>query len=353
MHAGWRLDISAEYARLRKVPANLTDGTRPAFDPKYSQPFTRRRYVVLCLVLASLERADRQTTLGKLAESVLGLAGADTCLAGAGHVPQFRTAEERRDLIHVVRLLVSYGVLTQQDGDEQDYVNERGDVLYRIRRSCLAAMLCATRNPSSITATSFPDRLRQMTEQVVPESEDARNRVLRWSITRRLLDDPVMYVDDLADQEKAYLETQRPTLVRRVAEAAGLVPEVRSEGIAMADDRGDLTDSGIIEAGTDGHVTMLVAECLARAHIRNGIAPVPFSELAAHVADARAEFGQHWRQDAREPGSESQLARDAVDRLVSMRLAAVVPEGVTPLPAIGRYRGNTPMTTGNAGEERG
>jgi uncharacterized protein (TIGR02678 family) len=253
----------------------------------------------------------------------------------------------------LITYLSSYVLFTQQDGDEQDYMTERGDVLYRIRRSCLAAMLCATRNPSSITATSVPDRLRQMTEQVVPESEEARNRSLRWSITRRLLDDPVMYVDDLGEQEKAYLETQRPTLVRRVAEAAGLVPEVRREGIAMADDRGDLTDSGIIEAGTDGHMTMLVAECLARARIHNGAASVPFTELAAHVADARAEFGQHWRQDAREPGSESQLARDAVDRLVSLRLAAVVPEGVTPLPAIGRYRGNAPMTSGAAGEERG
>src|SRR5690606_22098572 len=153
------LDITAEYARLRKLPADVTDATRPARDPKYAQAFTRRRYVVLCLVLAALERADRQTTLGKLAESVLALANADPVLERAGLVPQFRTTDERRDLVHIVRFLVSCGVVAQQDGDEQDYVNDRGDVLYRIRRSCLGAMLCTTRSPSTISETDANDRL--------------------------------------------------------------------------------------------------------------------------------------------------------------------------------------------------
>ena len=346
-HAGWRLDITAEYARLRKLPANLADATRPACDPKYVQAFTRRRYVVLCLVLASLERADRQTTLGKLAESVLGLAGADAVLERVGLVPQFKAVDERRDLVHVVRLLVSYGVLAQQDGEEQDYVNDRGDVLYRIRRSCLGAMLCTTRSPSTIRETSLNDRLRLMIEQLAPESEEARNRGLRWSITRRLLDDPVMYLDDLTEDERAYLETQRPTLVRRVADATGLVPEVRLEGIAMVDDRGELADSTMTEAGTDGHVALLVAGFLSRACRERRGAAVAMSEIAAHIADARSEFGSHWRQDAREPGSETQLARDAVGRLASIRLAIVAPEGVFPLPAVGRYRNGVEQGIGS------
>lgn len=351
-HTGWRLDVTAEYARLRKVPACLTDATHPARDPKYAQPFTRRRYVVLCLVLASLERADRQTTLGKLAESVLGLASADPVLARAGFVPQFKTTDERRDIVHVVRLLVSFGVLAQQDGEEQDYVHNRGDVLYRIRRSCLGAMLCATRSPSTISKTSLDDRLHSMTEQIAPESEEARNRALRWSITRRLLDDPVMYVDELIQEERAYLETQRPTLVRRVADATGLVPEVRREGIAMVDDVGELTDSVFTEAGTDAHVAMLVAERLARACRDRPGAAVSMNEIGAHIAGARAAFGSYWRQDAREPGSEALLACDAVERLTSMQLVKVVPDGVVPLPAIGRYRGTSVgRITGTSDEE--
>ena len=65
-HPGWSLQIDGETARLRKTPADLDDATRPAREPNSALPFTRRRYVVLCLALAALERADRQTTLGRV-----------------------------------------------------------------------------------------------------------------------------------------------------------------------------------------------------------------------------------------------------------------------------------------------
>src|SRR5579859_3200215 len=40
-HAGWTLDITADFARLRKLPADLRDSTRPAIDLKSGEPFTR------------------------------------------------------------------------------------------------------------------------------------------------------------------------------------------------------------------------------------------------------------------------------------------------------------------------
>lgn len=55
---GWRLVVDAQSARLLKTPARLDDATRPAVAPKTKAPFTRRRYVLLCLALAVLERAD-------------------------------------------------------------------------------------------------------------------------------------------------------------------------------------------------------------------------------------------------------------------------------------------------------
>src|SRR5690606_27834784 len=53
----WRLQVDAETARLFKTAPTLDDGTHPARG-KAGEPFGRRRYVVLCLALAVLERAD-------------------------------------------------------------------------------------------------------------------------------------------------------------------------------------------------------------------------------------------------------------------------------------------------------
>ena len=64
---GWRLHVDAETARLFKTAPTLDDGTHPARG-RAGEAFGRRRYVVLCLALAVLERADAQTKLGRLAE---------------------------------------------------------------------------------------------------------------------------------------------------------------------------------------------------------------------------------------------------------------------------------------------
>src|SRR5947207_3324912 len=53
-YPGWSLHIDSEMARLRKTPADLNDSTRPAREPNSGLPFSRRRYVVLCLALAAL-----------------------------------------------------------------------------------------------------------------------------------------------------------------------------------------------------------------------------------------------------------------------------------------------------------
>jgi len=90
-----------------------------------------------------------------------------------------------------------------------------------------------------------------------------RNRALRHRLTRRLLDDPVVYYEELAEDERGYLVGQRHAITRRIEDATGLVSEMRAEGIAMVDPDDELTDVRMPEQRTDGHVTLLVAEYLA------------------------------------------------------------------------------------------
>ncbi len=340
---GWTLHVSSELARLRKTPADLGDGTRPARDPKSKTPFTRRRYVLLCLALAALEAADRQTTLGALAETILGFTAADPELAAAGLAFDMKSHDQRRDLVQVVRLLLDLSVLARVDGDELQYLkDQRRDVLYNIHRPALAAMLNVRRGPSTVDAEDFEERLAEVAREPLPDTEDARNRRIRTRLTRRLLDDPTVEYADLDDDELVYFGRQRGFVLPKIREAAGLVAEVRREGIAMVDERGDLTDLGMPEEGTDGHLTLLLAEYLAAGARRDadaGVEPsaVGQAALESHTADLIAQHKSYWRRDVSEPGAEKRLARQAVERLEALRLVRRTADGVQPRPALGRY----------------
>src|ERR1700728_4185681 len=121
--AGWSVQIDHSVARLRKVLPWHQDGTRGAQAGKVT--FGRRRYVLTCLALAVLERAESQVTLGWLVGRVLVLAREDE-LASAGITFTLQTREERADLVAVARLLLDIGVLARVAGDEQSFVNDTG-----------------------------------------------------------------------------------------------------------------------------------------------------------------------------------------------------------------------------------
>jgi uncharacterized protein (TIGR02678 family) len=336
-HPGWSLHIDSETARLRKTPADLDDVTRPAREPNSGLPFTRRRYVVLCLALAALERADRQTTLGRLAEAIIGFAAADPALASAGLSFELTGHDQRRDLVHVIRLLLELRVLVRVHGDEQQYLAERGDVLYNVNRPALAAMLNVKRGPSTIGETALDRRLEALVAEAVPDTDEGRNRQLRSKLTRRLLDDPIVYFDRLTEEERTYLTSQRAFLLGQIQEATGLVPETRAEGIAMVDEAGEMTDLGLPEEGTEGHLALLVAEFLADHARREGRVPVASTALHQHVAELIARHRSHWRKDVAEPAAEVALTELTVERLEALRLVRRTGDGVVPLPALGRY----------------
>lgn len=340
-HAAWRLHLDGQTARLYKTPASPDDATRPAREPKSSEPFTRRRYVFWCLALAALERADRQTALGRLADDLVQFAAADPALAEAGLEVDLEQRTQRRDLVHVVRLLLDLRVLSRVEGDEDAYLSARGDVLYDIHRPALTALLAVRRGPSLVEAEGDGARRAAIVEEPVPESAEGRNRRLRSYLTRKLLDDPVVYYEDLDDDQLAYLQSQRYALTRQIEEATGLVAEIRAEGLAMVDERGDLTDVGLPEEGTDGHVALLVAEYLAR-HVSQAsnwgaTRPVSRAELEAHVAELIAIHGKRWRKDTRAPGAETVLVEQTLARLEDLDLVRVGREGIVPRPALGRF----------------
>jgi uncharacterized protein (TIGR02678 family) len=219
-------------------------------------------------------------------------------------------------------------------------------VLYDVGRRVLAGLLVARRGPSMIQAAGFETRLAEITEELTPDTDEGRNRALRHGLSRRLLDDPVVYHDWLTEAERAYLTSQRPFLLRRLTEATGLVAEVRAEGIALVDPSGEATDLAMPEEGTDGHATLLLAEYLAgRATERLG-APVGLDELTAEMARLAAAHRAHWRRTAAEPSAEVGLCRMALERLEALGLVRREGGGVVALPALARFEYAEATVTG-------
>ncbi|MFC5724454.1 TIGR02678 family protein [Streptomyces gamaensis] len=331
-NTGWSLHVDADAARLRKVPGRPADATHPAREAaRAGAPFTRRRYVLLCLALGALERSEAQTALGRLADQVV-LDAADPHLTAAGIHFTLDRRDERLDLAAVVRLLLKLGVLRRVAGDEEAYVSGAGDVLYDVERRVLAGLLATRRGPSTVRADTLDERLAELVAETALDSDDLRFRAMRRSLTRRLLDDPVLYYDELTDAELAYLTRQRGFLTARITELTGLVAEVRAEGIAMVDPDDDLTDVRMPEQGTHGHITLLLTEHLAAAH-----GPVTTDDLQRKVRELAVEYGGFWAKSAKEPGAEGELVESALARLTALGLIVRRGDEVTPRPALARY----------------
>ena len=339
---GWILQVEREGARLYKRPGNLTDAMRglPGYD--------RRRYVLLCLACAVLERADPQITLRLLGERLLELAAEP----GLDFTFTLEAQHERRELVSVCRTLLGLGVLHRVAGDEETFVQAGGDqadALYDVQRRMLAGMLAAVRGPSTWAPEEAPvtleARLRAMVDEHVADSEEGRRTALRHQLARRLLDDPVVYVETLDAEARAYFFNQRGTMAARLCDAAGLAAEQRAEGLALVDEGGLLTDVAMPAEGTDAHVTLLVAEHLAAGQRRRrkdgaDMAQAPVMrehDIADFLHEAKSKYGRYWRKSAREPGAERELAAIAIARLEKLQLAVRKAGAVHPLPALARF----------------
>lgn len=336
---GWPLHVDREGARLFKRPANLSDDTRgiPSYD--------KRRYVLLCLACAVLERADPQITLQLLGERVVQWSS-ETTLQSRGFEFTLRTAADRRDLVAVCRTLLEHGVLQRVAGEEEGFIHDgngpQHDALYDVQRRMLAGMLAAVRGPSTWRSEDAPiefeDRLQSLVVEHQVESEQGRRDTLRHHLARRLLDDPVIYTGSLDPDAQAYFVNQRGTMASRLCEAAALAAEQRAEGLALTDESGQLTDVSMPAEGTEAHATLLVAEHLAqRLRIDPRTARATDEAIAAFLRGAVERYGRYWRKSVREPGAERELADIALDRLYKLQLIHRQDGWVNPLPAIARF----------------
>lgn len=346
-YCGWSLVVEPRlgYARLAKVRA-ATDPSRPARRHRSGRaPFDRRRYVLLCVVVAELLSVP-VTTIGLLGDKVCRASGTDRALTG------FDTASraERMAFVDVLRLLESYGAIEVIDGSTESYVDSAtAKVLYRVDSTLLMRLLAAPVGLSQLAvpleevALRFDEllsmisrerRYGSVTEQsngALPVSDAQRNLWLRHSIFRRLIDDPVVYLDELSADERTYLAS--PTgrqLLRRAAEQGGFLLEERAEGILLVDPDGLATDSRFPDDAGNAKVAALqLLDSI-------GTTPVTIEQLQRTAATLLSRFPR-WARGYRGEDGVAQLVSDALEVLSGFGLVRVEGGLVHPLPAAARY----------------
>jgi uncharacterized protein (TIGR02678 family) len=335
--AGWPLRVERDYARLWKRPSDTGDPTRGW------QSFNRRRYAIFCLVCAVLARSDPQITLSALGDRILSLAK-DADLLSRGFILDMADVHDRRNLASSCVELGELGVLNAIDGDAEGFVksgqseDRSRDVLYDVNRGPLASILACVRGPSTWPEGDAPrttaDRISAITAEFQPETDDGRREVSRHRISRRLLDDPVVYDDTVGEADMQYFINQRGAMANRLALGTGLVVELRSEGLALCDPDGNCSDVAMPADGTDAHVTLLVADHLA--HAGNDIPDR--LQIERFVAESAERYGRYWRRNAQGEGGARDLTATAIHRLSQLKLITVDGDEVEILPALARYK---------------
>lgn len=339
-HPGWRLLVEPNFIRLFKIPARIPDPGRPAKVGRVS--LTKRAYALFCITAAALERLDRQTTIVRLAEAIESVVATNPKLNEMLRLDFTQSQGDRSDLVQAVKLLQNFHILEKIDGDAQQYVTEQGEkknALYNIHRQRAACLLNIRHSPTLMKDREFQNRIRKLLEEVTEDDGETSNKITRMHLFRLLLEDPVVYYDELTQEQLEYLHSQKRPMLEIIKLATGMDPEVRKEGIALVDESDDLTDVSISETSTDGVCTFYVANFFADRLRAGGIdVVIGVTELEIFVANLITLNQDTWKKESRSPGADRELTSKSCETLLALGLIRKVGNiGFQPRPAIARF----------------
>lgn len=344
---GWTLvvDVPAGFARLAKR-ADSVGADRPLTRTRGSGgPFDRRRYQLLCLICAELVRHP-VTTIGLLAGSVTAEADLDTS-----------RRRERACFVDAIRALLAWGAVRIAAGDVDTFVDDSsGNAILTADTTRLHRLLATSGSPAALPAhtnveTAIAELLREPrygTAATEPESADEAQRLrhARHTLARRLLDDPVVHVEDLTEAHRDYLANPsgRRWLRDRVAEA-GMELEERAEGLLAVDVDGIATDRHFPAPHGNAHQLALLLIDRLVAVDDDGtrrLLRLSRASLRREVVAVLDRF-ESWARSHRDDDGPDRLADQAVGLLVDFGLADVEADGtVVARPAMARYRVGEP-----------
>jgi uncharacterized protein (TIGR02678 family) len=314
---GYRLLVEATYARLFKAGLGPGSGHRLQ-RPSTGTPFTPRTYAYLALALSVLVTAPEQLLLSRLVAD-LRAAAVD---AGIEIGDTGRQAE-RRTLAAALRQLVDWGVLAETEGHVSAIAEAgAGEALLTVDREIARAVVAGPLAQSRDGA------------ELVRKAADPGFGGPRTYVRRRLVETPVVYLDDLTDAEREWLRTRQRRESQAFSELLGLEAEIRAEGIALVDPDDELTDLHLPGTGTLAQAALLLVERLV-ARLRPEAAghpaiggrlvigvPVPEGLLAELLDTLIEEYGRRGSWQRGYLDDRDGFLAAVLDLLVRVRLIA-------------------------------
>jgi len=314
---GYRLHIDADTARLFKT------GVVPEHRPLRThtdRALTPQEHTLLALALAATAAGPAIISLRDLVAEVRSAAAEADIALRDDHI-------ERRAFVAVLRWMIDHGLASELYEHIDAYVaDSEADAVLRLRPDRIALLpipaLIGAEDPAALLARA-----------------DRRSNTRQW-MRCRLVEDPVVYRDDLDASEWLELRRRLSAEERFVDEMFGLVLEARAEGVAAIDPTGALADHRFPTTGTVGHAALLLIGRLAADEHgdTNGDTSgdgdgsgddgprqpgLTMDELAAHLGALIEQFGRGWAKDLTD--SAPKLTRRVVDLLVALRLGEVDP----------------------------
>ncbi|HEU5002359.1 MAG TPA: TIGR02678 family protein [Actinomycetota bacterium] len=329
---GYRLDASRlGLARLAKTPG-------PGHEPRGlrtrgGRRFDARKYALACLVLATAEVEGDRTTARRLFQEVARRAG-----SLEGFPFALDVAADRRAFVQAVQAVQGLGVLELAEGEEERFArgDTDADALYRIDRERLALLPTTSAPPSLFAAPA------DLPGDVYPDTDEGRTRRRRHRVMRGLVEQPVLYAEDLSPEERDYFSSQRGRIERLLAERVGLTLEVRAEGWVAVDEEGELTDVTWPDYATPQVAALRICDKLGRRR-REGDTPVwPLAGVQEFVRALAAEYAGYWRQGCETSEGAAGLTDEALAILGSLRLIRRDRAGIEARPAVGRFAAVAP-----------
>lgn len=284
---GYRLVIEATFARLYKT--GLGDGSRPALRQPSGLPFSTRSYSYLALAVSALLTSREQLLLSQL------VAGIRTAAADAA-VPLDDSVADRRALAIALQQLVVWGVLIEDEGQVERLAEDKGaEALLTVNRAVVRHLVTG------------PLRRATSPAELIREAADPGPGGSRHAVRRRLVETPVVYLDDLNEEECAWLRQYQRREATQLAQQFGLELEVRAEGVAAFDRHESLTDREFPSTGTVNQAALLALSALIaaigpkevpnpRERLIVGVA-IPDGLLHTILADLVAKHSKHWARD--------------------------------------------------------
>ncbi len=242
---GYRLTVEPGFARLHKAGLGRNAGRR--LERGSGAPFTPRTYAYLALTLGVLVTAPEQLLLSEV------VARTRAAAAEAGiDLGEPNRAIERRAMVAALKQLMAWHVLAEDEGSVDSYAgDDEADALLAIDREIARHLVSG---PVSQAATPG---------DLIGQAVAAGHGGPRHSIRRRLVETPVVYLDELTEEERDWLRRNQRREQRTLGDFLGLDAEIRAEGVALIDPERELSDIDFPGTGTVPWAALLLVAQLA------------------------------------------------------------------------------------------